>query len=371
MRVFLAAYAVALCLSATPLRAQTDASACQGESEFFRLKHRLDALPERPRPGALAAEYAQLLHDHPGDPRFLYLHGRALIGRNTQQALAELGQAVALAPDMPWPYAALARIYGSRMFHDSAKLLENARRYRRLCPDNLDGFDYLDQVTDGSESRAWARDLRPLLEKSTDRGALKYWRKLWAAEFRGASETEYDAVRARVAADVKRLEALSPRGLTLLGVLWDGYRLTGRSADAARTEALLNQDRDCHIAEDAAARRLRLRDNLTAAQRQAAIIEYARLSREWVQKWPESGLAWSIRLRWLTSEPGWTKQELEQAGERSLSLNQAAELGWTDVPVEMRVAQAWTRGGVRLEVRSAWRRRRSISSRWDRRNRTI
>lgn len=329
--------------------AQTDASACKGETEFFRFKQRLDALPERPRPGALAAEYAQLLHDHPADPRFLYLHGRALIGKNTQQALVELEQAVALAPDMPWPHAALARIYASRSFSDPPKSLDNARRYRQFCPANLDGFDYLDQVAEPAESGAWARDLRALLENRTDPEALPYWRKLWVAEFRAAAEPEYGALRARVAADVTRLETLSPRTRTLLGVLLDGYQLAGRKEDAARLEARLNEDRDCQIVEEAAARRLRLHENLTPKQRQPALSEYAKMTRDWVQKWPESNLAWAIRLSLIASEPGWTKEELEQAGERYLALDKEAEMGWSLTPVEMRVAQAWTRGGIRLE----------------------
>lgn len=51
--------------------------------------------PNCPRPGALAAEYAQLLHDHPGEPRFLYLH---------------------------------VAIYANRMFSDPGKSLDPARR---------------------------------------------------------------------------------------------------------------------------------------------------------------------------------------------------------------------------------------------------
>jgi thiol-disulfide isomerase/thioredoxin len=350
MRACNLACAFALCISAAPLchSQSADAAACQGESEFFRLKQRLAALPELPRPGSLAAEYAQLLRDHPGDPRFLYLHGRSLIGKNTQQALAELEQAAALAPDMPWTYAALARIYASRMFTDHPKSLQNARRYRQLCPANLDGFEYLDQVAGAAESGAWARELRPLLEKAAVRG-LPYWRKLWAAEFRAVKEPEYETVRARVAADLARLETLTPRGRTLLGVLFDGYGLAGRKEDAARIEAVFKQDQECHIAEEAAGRRLRLHENLTPAQREPGVLEYARLTREWVRKWPDSRLAWSIRLMWIKSEPGSTKEELEQAGERSLALDKEAEMGWTSVPMDMRVAQAWTRGGIRLE----------------------
>jgi thiol-disulfide isomerase/thioredoxin len=296
----------------------------------------------------LSAEYAQLLHDNPGDPRYLYLHGRALIGKNTQQALVELDQAVALAPEMPWTYAALARIYTSRMFRDPARSLNNVRRYHQLCPANLDGFEYLDQVTDPAESAAWARDLRPLLDKSPDGAALRYWRKLWAAEFRAVKESEYNTVRKGVAKDANRLEMLSPKGRTLLGVLLDGYQLAGRNEDAARIDALFNEDRECQIAEEAAARRPRLQENLTPAQRQLSVVEYAKLTREWVRKWPESDLAWAIRLSWITSEPGWTKEELEEAGERHLELGELPEMGWTSIPAGMRVAEAWTRAGIRL-----------------------
>ena len=218
-----------------------------------------------------------------------------------------------------------------------------------MCPANLDGFEYLDQVVDPKESAVWSRELRPLLEKSSGQGALKYWPKLWAAEFRAVAESEYDTVRARVETDVARLEMVSSRGRTLLGVLLDGYRLARRNEDVTRLEALLNGDRECQIAEEAAGRRLRLHENLTPEQRQAANREYAKLTREWVQKWPESNRAWAIRLSWVTSEPDFDEEEFEQVGERRLALDKVAEFGWTSVPVEMRVAQAWTRGGIRFE----------------------
>ncbi len=87
-------------------------------------------------------------------------------------------------------------------------MLANARSYRKLCPANIDGFLHLDKLTDTVETAAWARELRALVAKSSNPEDGKYWRLLWAAEFRTTPPAEYERLRSRVAADVKQLELL-------------------------------------------------------------------------------------------------------------------------------------------------------------------
>src|SRR3984893_309944 len=178
-----------------------------GQADFFLYAQLLHLTPSSPKPGTLAPEFEQRLREHPADGRLLYLYGRALIGKNTPEGIVQLNHATTVMPALPWPYAALAEIYASRNFADDGKLLANVRAYRRLCPANLDGFRHLDKVTDTAVAAAWARELRLLLEKSADPDDARYWRLLWAAEFRVTPQTGYDTLRAKVAADVKRLEA--------------------------------------------------------------------------------------------------------------------------------------------------------------------
>ena len=323
-----------------------------GQDDFFLYTQLLHLTPSVPKPGALASEFQQKLREHPSDGRLLYLYGRALIGKNTPEAIVQLNRAATARPALPWPYAALAEIYASRNFADEGKLLANVRAYRRLCPANPDGFRHLDKVTDAAEAAAWARDLRPLLERSTDPEDGRYWRLLWAAEFRVTPQTEYDTLRAKVAADVKRLETLpQTENRMLLVALWDGYKLSGQMDTAERILRKLNPDQDFMRIYDPWIEKagLRSRTVLTEEKRQAVMREYARLSAEWIAKWPDSPLAWSVRLRAMTAAPDWTREELEQAGEECLKFEAKRPIGWTYVPSGLRVAQAWVRYGIRLK----------------------
>jgi thiol-disulfide isomerase/thioredoxin len=320
-----------------------------GQDDFFLYMQLLHLTPNTPKPGSLAPEFERKLREHPSNGRFLYLYGRALIGKNTPEAIVQLNRAAAVTPALPWPYMALAEIYTSRNFKDDGKLIENMRAYRRLCPANTNGFLHLDKVTDPAEAATWARELRALIEKSADPDDGRYWRILWTAEFRTAPQAEYDALRTKVAADVKRLESLpQTENRTLLVALWDGYKLSGQTDAAERMDRRLNPDQDFRRIYDAWMAKSGLRDNITYAQRQAAWREYGKLSAEWIAKWPDSRMAWTMRLNAMTLAPGWTKEELEHVGEQCLKFEAQRPPGWTFVPNELRVAQAWVRYGIRL-----------------------
>src|SRR4051794_23817637 len=61
-----------------------------GQDDFFLYTQLLRLTPSVPKPGALAAEFEQKLREHPSDGRLLYLYGRALIGKNTPEAIVQL-----------------------------------------------------------------------------------------------------------------------------------------------------------------------------------------------------------------------------------------------------------------------------------------
>jgi thiol-disulfide isomerase/thioredoxin len=323
-----------------------------GQDDFFLYTQLLHLTPSAPKPGALASEFEQKLREHPSDGRVLYLYGRALIGKNTPEAILQLNRAATAMPALPWPYAALAEIYASRNFADDGKLLANVRAYRHLCPANLDGFRHLGKVTDATEAAEWARELRSLLENSKDPEDGRYWRLLWAAEFRVTPQAEYDTLRAKVAADVKRLETLpQTENPMLLVALWDGYKLSGQMDAAERMDRKMNPDRNFMRIYDAWSVKagMRSRTRMTEEQHQAVMREYAKVSAEWIAKWPDSPFAWSIRLGAMTAGPDWTKEELERVGEQCLKFAAKRPIGWTEVPRELRIAQAWVPHGIRLK----------------------
>ena len=89
----------------------------------------------------------------------------------------------------------------------------------------------------------------------------------------------------------------------LLVALWDGYKLSGQMDTAERILRKLNPDQDFMRIYDPWIEKagLRSRTVLTEEKRQAVMREYAKLSAEWIAKWPDSPLAWSVRLRAMTA----------------------------------------------------------------------
>jgi thiol-disulfide isomerase/thioredoxin len=331
-------------LSLNELRARSTA----GADDFFLFKRLLERTPDRPKPGTLAPLFEQKLKDHPDDPRYLYLYGRSLTGKHTPEAIRHLNRAAEVTPDFPWTYTALATIYSSPNFADGPKRLANIRLYRKLCPANLDGFTYLDSISDPTESAQWAKELRTLLEKTTEQHDGRYWRSLWAAQFRLAPKSDYDQLRAQVAEDIRRLESTpEPWKRDFLVDLATGYQLINRPEAAAKIEHRLNPDQEARKADHAFADETHWSTNLSAEQREAAYRELARRASEWVQKWPESRLAWSQLEMSLPHKPGWTKQEMEHAGEEAIKAEAAFGFDWNPTPEKLEVARQWVRYGIR------------------------
>jgi thiol-disulfide isomerase/thioredoxin len=327
-----------------------------GHAGFFLYQRLLDVTPIVPKPGSLAPEFARLLAGQPADARFLYLYGRSLIGKNTPEAIVQLNRAAATAPALPWTWFALADIYASTSFKDLSKMAESARAYRQLCPSNLDGFLHLKRIANREESAAWARELRPLLERSADPEAPEYWRMLWAAEFRTTPQAGYDALRATVAADVKRLESLTRDPAdSLLETLRDGYQLSGQAEAAQRIGALRDARPDPNgdanrVSSDWLAKAGLRGGHLTPEEARAAYRKYAEAAREWTSKWPDSSVAWCSRLSAVAGAPGSTREELETVGRRCLTLLDAQPPApWTFVQPKFAVARQWVRYGVRLK----------------------
>jgi thiol-disulfide isomerase/thioredoxin len=321
-----------------------------GQHDFFLYKRLEDLTPSTPKPGILASAFQQTLQQHPDDAGFLYLYGRSLIGKDTPQAIVYLNRAAEAAPKLPWTHLARAEIYASRNFKDDARVMANIREYRKLCPGNLEGFRYLEKVKDAAETAEAARQLRAVLEKAEDPDDGRYWSLLWAAEFRVAPSTEYDALRKRVAADVEHLKSRpEPRNRDYLIALADGYKLTGQMEAAAKVDMEFGQDEDVVKAYRAweEKRNIRTRNTTTPEQHRVDMEELATAATAWVKEWPSSAFAWQTRLNTLSLQPNWTKEEMEKAGEEVLKNDKRRAMGWTMVPRGLRVAQAWVRHGIR------------------------
>lgn len=334
-------------------REQVQARIDAGQDRFILYLRLLDLTSGQPKPGPLAPMFAQLLARHAADPRFIYLHGRSLIGRNTPEAIAELRRAVSADPKLPWTYLALADIYDSPNFRDDQAGEAAVAQFRKLCPDAVEGFRRLDRIKDPQELAARAAELRALLESRPGAGGGKYWSPLWAAEFRAAPDSAYPKLRQRVAADLRRLEALPDHeSRTMRSALLDGYKLANETEASARLAAGFDApDSPVMLAYRELETRYQARTrNITRQEHEQMMREMAVASAEWVRKWPASYFAWSLRLGALPFAPTWSEADLIQAGEKVLELGQKRELEWHYPPDQLHVAEIWVRFGVRPEA---------------------
>ena len=155
----------------------------QSPDDLF-LNRWLIELQPKPQTGVLTAEFQEKLAHHPDDPRFLYLHARALVGKDTPSAIQSPQKANAQEPRLAWPYLALAEIHSRAAFHDPAKVAEYLRGYHQACPANLEAFAHLNVIDDPRALRELAAALRAQLQTATHPWQLRYYSTLWAAEWR-------------------------------------------------------------------------------------------------------------------------------------------------------------------------------------------
>jgi len=192
------------------------------------------------------------------------------------------------------------------------------------------------------------QELRALLEKSTEQHEGRYWRSLWAAEFRLAPKSDYDQLREQVANDLRRLESTKePWKRDFLVDLATGYQLINRPEAAAKIEHRINPDQEAMKADHALMDETHWSTPLSPADREAALKELARRASGWVQEWPDSRIAWSQLEMSLPHQPGWTKQELEHAGEEAIKAEAAMNFAWNPTPEKLEVARQWVRYGIR------------------------
>jgi thiol-disulfide isomerase/thioredoxin len=188
-----------------------------------------DQLSTGTYPAATIEEYRKLADEHKQDPIYLYLYARSLVGTKTPQAIAGFESLLKLSPGFAWAHLALARIYELKPFEDKAKLAPNIMAFMQLCPDSLDGYDYLRGVKDADFLKKAALDLRAKLQADSPGKQFSHYNTLWRLEFRVAAVPEHDKVRKAVLEDIARLKSSttvtgSARGMWMLK---DGYNLAG------------------------------------------------------------------------------------------------------------------------------------------------
>jgi thiol-disulfide isomerase/thioredoxin/tetratricopeptide (TPR) repeat protein len=170
-----------------------------------------DNIPEKVE--TVRRHYLQQAKEHPDDVLAVYMAGLVMEGVNTPEAIQTLERAVKLDPGFGWNYLTLAYLYGRGKFQDKPKAAANMAAYFKACPQNVESFSIsmLNQYGTPETIAAAAKSIRQRLETETDPKGLQSFSDLWGLEFKMTPVAEHPKLRARVAADLKRLEALNPK----------------------------------------------------------------------------------------------------------------------------------------------------------------
>ena len=198
-----------------------------------------------PENRAVRERWVKAAKDHPEDPLALAIAGKALIGKETPEGirLLKLAKSKSQGTLFPWPSLYLASVYSSGKRADQSKMKENLEAFFAACPSSTDrGAQWMLNKDEKLQPKV-AAALRTRLASETDPKRLEAYETLWGLEFRTHPPTEHDALRAQVAQDLKRLEALNPKGdAAWEDLLVTGYKQSGASKETvtAMEDRLLN-----------------------------------------------------------------------------------------------------------------------------------
>ncbi|HZY61587.1 MAG TPA: TlpA disulfide reductase family protein [Edaphobacter sp.] len=190
---------------------------------------------------ALRARWVNSAKQHPDDPLALLLAGKILIGRNTPEAIHLLETAKIHAPEFPWPAHELAQLYSRGKYADAAKMKENLAKFYSLCPAWTADNTFANQMEsfllqkDLPLTAKTAVALRTKLERETTPKQLENYQMLWQREFLTRPPNEYDAERAQIKQDLKRLEKLVPNG----DAKWRSFLIEGDKLSGVSKEELV------------------------------------------------------------------------------------------------------------------------------------
>jgi hypothetical protein len=149
----------------------------------------------------LVEEYRHLAEEHPSDPRYIYLYGRALKMRSGAGSRAQHERSLELDPVFPWPYLGLATEYLFEPGKDPAKVRRYLKKFWDVCPDVLESYRNVGGADHPRFTREAAGRLRAILESRSDREAMRYYTTLWSLEFKIHPPPEHEAVCATIRKD--------------------------------------------------------------------------------------------------------------------------------------------------------------------------
>ncbi len=190
---------------------------------------------DRERFSAIRERYRKEATEKPDDPLALYLAGVAMHRTDTDESIRLFEQALAKAPEFPWPSLLLAEIFGWGKRVEKNKAAEYIASFFEKCPHSTNSLalSLVGRFGAPDVQVKVAQALRQNLTRQTDAARLRLFETLWGLEFRTRPPEEHVVLRRQVADDVNRLESLNPEpDATWLALLKRGYKQSGASEEA-------------------------------------------------------------------------------------------------------------------------------------------
>jgi hypothetical protein len=270
-------------------------SATEQPHDYFLLRRLLQAEEKQDEQIRIAKEWRA---KYPDRPVYVVLHARALMGRDTREALRMLEEMKAGHPEIPFVHTEIIRATGRGKFKDPARGKQELEAYLKQCPAPLDSESLISVMQAGSQAQmaSVAGAVRARLGKESDPLRSAIWEMLWRLEFQATPPNEHGALRRRIVADLARFEKAPQRGeLRWRSFLRGGYESAGEMASVKRLEdEILKENPTSQAAKSILQDRWRKahpyprnadKSTLEAWSRQSLAI-----NQEWHQRWPKDSL---------------------------------------------------------------------------------
>ena len=277
----------------------------------------------------------------PDSPLAWFLWARVL---PDDEAVRTVDSLVAKYPEFPWGHLRKASLAARRKGPaDQEALRSSLARFSELCPESTAAYRYVSAVADVTFVRSSAARLRERLQRNPS-PVLAYW-TLWQLEFKAEPASGHEAIRARVRADLARLEPSLHKDPDKASILLEGHALLGDPVARAATEdRILASIPGTYVAFGIELSRF---ERLHPGWEPKATFE---ASTDWIRRWPDYSTPWVYRLGALRGTSGVSDDEAIRTGEGLLRALRLRPLDISSIrrPFPIQVAELWVSRGVRL-----------------------
>lgn len=268
-------------------------------------------------------------------------------------------QLVEKDPELQWAHLAIVEILETPRFGDPAKAEKHMRAFLAACPESVEAYPHFRNVKAADLVSTAAERLRKLLDDAGDsrrRELLTYYRHLWDLEFQAAPKEKHNEVRARVRADVAKLQRFETApSREWIAVMKRGYELAGVPQGSELVDASVLKHAAGSTLALAAIRAQWEKDNPQPPRpTPESTRQHHRKRYEQLKKWHTESRDVSVlfemerTVRVLPDLP--TSEVLAVLDAHARLIEEKPDASWMTPPFEIYTAEEYLKRKVRLEA---------------------